>query len=88
MAEQSLWQRVVSTINREYERRIRRASLVSEYGADHHGHHHAEHAEHTASHTSEDEEAAEIVNVPKGTRLARRPSAETTEEHEAPSAQA
>ena len=61
MSEQGWWQRVMAAINHEYDRRIRRSSLITEYGANHHGHtDHAEHAEH---------EASVIVNVPKGTRL-------------------
>lgn len=56
MAEQSWWRRSLAAINREYERRIRRASQVTEYGA--HTHH-------------DDDEAAAIINVPRGTRLAR-----------------
>lgn len=60
MSTQSWWQRAIAAINREYERRIRRASLVTEYGANHHGHDHDDH---------EDGEAAAIMNVPRGTRL-------------------
>jgi hypothetical protein len=69
-------------IYREYDRRIKRASLVTEYGA----HHHAE-AAHEDAHAAEgvvDEHAgapatapdveaaeeAEIVNVPRGTPVA------------------
>ena len=57
-------------IYREYDRRIRRASLVTEYGAHHHAHA-DEHA--VAAGTSmpaEEEEEAEIVNVPRGTPVA------------------
>ncbi|MGQ9926927.1 MAG: hypothetical protein ACUVS4_08655 [Chloroflexaceae bacterium] len=61
MAEQSWWRRLVATINREYERRIRAASLVTEYGAPHHDKHEEEHAE--------EGEVAEIVNVPRGTAI-------------------
>lgn len=61
MATQNLWQRLLAAINREYERRIRAASLVTEYGAAHHATH-AEDAE-------DDGEAAVIANVPRGTRL-------------------
>jgi len=64
-------------IYREYDRRIKRASLVTEYGAIHHGHAaHSRQAEASAAHApdahepvaeeSEGEEA-EIVNVPRGT---------------------
>ena len=70
-------------IYREYDRRIRRASLVIEYGAHQHAHaeeHAAEvHAE-AAGPTAplEDEEEAEIVNVPRGTPVAsaERPAAQ------------
>lgn len=87
-----------NAIYREYDRRIRRASLVTEYGAHHHGHGHAEHEdEHSAEgivdeHAGaadtapnvEDEEEAEIVNVPRGTPVSAKqpapePAAEPTE---------
>jgi hypothetical protein len=57
------WGRMLAGVNREYERRIRAASLVTEYGAGHHGagHHHEE----------DDAGGAEIVNLPRG---ARRPT--------------
>ncbi len=66
---------ISKAIYREYDRRIKRASLITEYGASHHGHEHDEHAE--AEHSNEDqhieaehtdeEDGAEIVNVPRGT---------------------
>jgi hypothetical protein len=73
-------------IYREYDRRIRRASLVTEYGAQHDGHGHADHDhEHSAEgivdeHAGaadtapnvEDEEEAEIVNIPRGTPVSDR----------------
>ena len=53
---------------REYDRRIKRASLITEYGATRHGHHedHDERAEfeHGDEHA---DDGAEIVNVPRGT---------------------
>lgn len=64
MAQQHWWQRAIAAIDREYERRIRAASRVTEYGVSHH--HHDEH--------DDDGEVAEIMNIPKGTRIARRPS--------------
>ncbi|GAB4424440.1 MAG: hypothetical protein OHK0015_03180 [Chloroflexi bacterium OHK40] len=72
MAEAPFWQRFVAAVNREYERRIRAASLVSEYGGDHHG-----------GDEPEGGEVAVIANVPRGTRL--RPSSEhrSAEGHEA-----
>jgi hypothetical protein len=72
MAEQNLWQRLVAAVNREYERRIRAASLVAEYGA-----HHA----HGAEEPDDDAEVAVIANVPRGTRLGRRPAPEQTVDH-------
>lgn len=77
---------LIQTINNEYERRIKAASQVKEYGL-HHGHdHHAdddhehdEAAEHPpaieykpesapqAESIEDDAEAAEIMNVPRGT---------------------
>ncbi|NTW04173.1 MAG: hypothetical protein HGA19_23380 [Oscillochloris sp.] len=67
MAEQSgWWQRVLAAIGREYERRIRAASLVTEYGA---GHGHGAHDSHEAGdHHEDDGEAAEIMNLPRGSR--------------------
>lgn len=59
MAQPSWWQHLLNRINREYERRVRAASLVTEYGADHHAHHSDD----------DDGEAAVIVNVPRGTAL-------------------
>lgn len=53
---------IASAIYREYDRRIKRASLITEYGQAHHGHH-------TPDDHAEDDEAAEIVNVPRGTQV-------------------
>lgn len=64
MAEQNLWQRFVAAVNRVYERRIRAASLVTEYGAAHHDH---------DEHGDEDAEVAVIANVPRGTRVKPQP---------------
>jgi hypothetical protein len=63
MAEQPFWQRLIAAVNREYERRVRAASLVGEYGADHHG---------SAVYTedAEEGEVALIANVPRGTLVA------------------
>jgi hypothetical protein len=74
---------ISDAIYREYDRRIKRASLVTEYGAHHHDDHgahagdaHAEETHAEEAHTLEqsvaeelvaDEEEAEIVNVPRGT---------------------
>lgn len=58
MAGQNWWQRAIAVIEREYERRVRAASLVSEYGADHHAH---------DDHPDAAAEAAVILNIPRGT---------------------
>lgn len=50
---------------REYDRRIKRASLITEYGAAHHQGH--EHSEGTDAGHDHDEDAAEISNIPRGT---------------------
>ena len=79
---------LVQAINREYDRRIKRASLITEYGMAHH-HHDADHAAHgdhghvdavneDAEHTGDEDEAAEIVNVPRGTPV---------QQHDAPTAE-
>ncbi len=61
MADQpGWWGRMLAAFGREYERRIRAASLVTEYGAAHGAHHHED----------ADEGAAAIMNLPRG---ARRP---------------
>jgi len=77
-----LWKAITDAVYREYDRRIKRASLVTEYGvhhgADHTDHAHAEepHADATnedATQTAdmdEETEEAEIVNVPRGTPVA------------------
>lgn len=56
-------QRTINSIQREYERRVRKASEVTEYG---------QHHEHAGSTQDEDEGAAEIMNVPRGTSVARQ----------------
>ncbi|WP_298816985.1 hypothetical protein [Chloroflexus sp.] len=73
MNEQSWWQRLVAVIEREYERRIRRASLLGEFkpaDADHHHAHGSAGSAFALPAHSEDEEAV-IVNVPPGTRIGR-----------------
>lgn len=67
MAEQNPLQRFVAAINREYERRIRAASLVTEYGAAHHAHH---------DDHDDEAEVAVIANVPRGTPVGRPPAGE------------
>jgi hypothetical protein len=56
---------ISKAIYREYDRRIKRASLITEYGAAHHGHGHDDHA--ADDHGHEEDDGAEIVNVPRGT---------------------
>lgn len=53
----SWWGRMLAVVDREYERRIRAASLVTEYGASHGAHH-----------DDDDGDAAEIMNIPRGSR--------------------
>lgn len=60
MAE-SWWRRLGAAVERVYERRIRAASMVGEYG------------QHHADHDEDEEEAAEILNVPRGTAIRRIP---------------
>jgi hypothetical protein len=54
------FKRISDAVYREYDRRIKRASLITEYGIDHSGHDSA---------TTEDESDIEIVNVPRGARI-------------------
>ncbi|NJN66168.1 MAG: hypothetical protein HC884_05375 [Chloroflexaceae bacterium] len=72
----SLFHQFVQTVNKEYDRRIRRASEIIEYGMGHgHGHGHGPEHEHDhgqGSHQDEDEATAasvEISNIPPGTRV-------------------
>jgi hypothetical protein len=92
----SFFKTIGDAIYREYDRRIKRASLVTEYGAHHHAHAttyadahpHADATNEDAAHASHGEEAeeAEIVNVPRGTVVASghglpaQPQAHTTAE--------
>ena len=62
-----LFRALANAINREYDRRIKRASLIKEYGMAHHDHT-ADHAEEAhASEADAAEEEAEILNIPRGT---------------------
>jgi hypothetical protein len=54
-----LFQRIADTVYREYDRRIKRASLITEYGVSHHHDHEEAHS---------DDEVA-IVNLPRGTSV-------------------
>jgi hypothetical protein len=57
------FQRISDAVYREYDRRIRRASLVTEYGAPHHDAASAPRA------SAESEDAAVITNLPPGVEL-------------------
>jgi hypothetical protein len=57
-----VWKTISNALYKEYDRRIKRASLITEYGAAHHITHGDEHAD-----AREDVEEAEIVNIPRGT---------------------
>jgi hypothetical protein len=65
-----VWKTISNALYKEYDRRIKRASLITEYGAAHHGTH--ADAAHDEAHTDthEDTEEAEIVNIPRGTPVA------------------
>jgi hypothetical protein len=67
-----------NAINKEYDRRIKRASLITEYGAAHHDH--AAEAHDEAAH--DEGEAAEIVNVPRGTPVAAHASPDLPKAHD------
>ena len=68
-----VWKTISNAIYREYDRRIRRASLITEYGAAHHDTHADAHADTAHDDTPADAEEAEIVNVPRGTPVATQP---------------
>ncbi|NJN15577.1 MAG: hypothetical protein HC822_04415 [Oscillochloris sp.] len=59
MATTPWWRRLLDGIEHEYERRIKAASKVVTYGLPHHSDH------------DDDDAAAEIVNIPRGTPLRR-----------------
>lgn len=61
-----VWKTISNAIYREYDRRIKRASLITEYGAAHHAAHDDAHADEA----HEEAEEADIVNVPRGTPVA------------------
>jgi hypothetical protein len=73
-----LFRVIADAIYKEYDRRIKRASLVTEYGIAHH-HHDDAHAD--DAHADEDE--AEIVNLPRGTPVP--PHAPAAAENQEPS---
>ena len=61
-----VWKTISNALYKEYDRRIKRASLITEYGAAHHD----SHADAHADDAHEDVEEAEIVNIPRGTPVA------------------
>lgn len=73
----SFFANLFHAIEREYERRIRAASQITEYGAGHgHGHTNDPHTSHAGTHDEvaiheDDNDAAEIVNLPRGVRVPR-----------------
>jgi hypothetical protein len=75
-----LFRVLADAIYKEYDRRVRRASLVTEYGASHHHHDdtHTDETDHDDAHA--DEEAAEIVNLPRGTPVPTPAPAETEDQ--------
>ena len=74
----SSWLTAITTsIYHEYDRRIRRASLITEYGAAHHDHH--EHAD--AHGHAEDEGDVVIANVPLGATVSVAPEAHAAPTH-------
>ena len=52
--------RISDAVYREYDRRIKRASLITEYGVDHSDHNTA---------TIDDQGDVEIANIPRGTQM-------------------
>ncbi len=67
---------LIKNITTEYERRIRAASQVTEYG-EHHGHNaHAAHAD-----EADDDAGAEITNVAPGTHVPRVPAEKQNPQH-------
>ena len=75
-----VWKTISNAIYREYDRRIRRASLITEYGAAHHDTHADAHADAAHDDAHEGAEEAEIVNVPRGTPVASQSAPSDTAE--------
>jgi hypothetical protein len=78
-----LFRALADAIYREYDRRVKRASLITEYGLSHHhdDHDDAHHDDHDDAQAEEDE--AEIVNLPRGAVV----PAHAPAEHHEPSAE-
>ena len=73
-----LFRAIADAVYKEYDRRVKRASLITEYGMSQHHHDEGAHADEThdeGAHADEthdedapaDEGEAEIVNIPRGT---------------------
>jgi hypothetical protein len=69
-----LFRVIADAIYKEYDRRVKRASLVTEYGVSHHHDAHADETDHDDAHADEDE--AEIANIPRGTPVPTHAPAE------------
>jgi hypothetical protein len=73
-----LFRVITDAIYKEYDRRVKRASLVTEYGVSHHHDDaHADENHHDDAHADEDE--AEIVNLPRGAPVPAHTPAENQE---------
>jgi hypothetical protein len=59
-----LLQRIADTVYREYDRRLKRASLITEYGVSHHHDHEEAHDDHEVA----------IVNLPPGSSVGEQHS--------------
>jgi hypothetical protein len=60
---------IINQINIVYERRIKAASQITEYGAHHD---HGAHAANGHADEPEDDAGAEITNLPPGTHVSRQ----------------
>jgi hypothetical protein len=63
-----LFSRIAAAVYREYDRRVKRASLITEYGVDHHTAHHA-----NDYNDAEDDGTVAIMNVARGATVAQLP---------------
>jgi hypothetical protein len=77
-----VWKTISNALYKEYDRRIKRASLITEYGAAHHSEHSDAHTDSAPDEVHTNAEEAEIVNIPRGT-----PVAANTELSEHPAAE-
>ena len=65
-----VWKTISNALFKEYYRRIKRASLITEYGAAHHSSHDDAHTDSAHDHAQDNGEEAEIANIPRGTPVA------------------